>query len=146
MRLFHQHATTKHELSLHHYYTSLLHSLRTAQSSQQLLDATTLSLLLQRLSTLIRLALRNVNGEEDYDNGQNREEWELLGAAAASIEGVEIGIGVSPMTENPSDMGSPSKSIAGLPSTPHAQVNRSCLQDSLQGPLHLSGMMLGMGI
>lgn len=117
MRLFHQHATTKHELSLHHYYTSLLHSLRTAQSSQQLLDATTLSLLLQRLSTLIRLALRNVNGEEDYGSGQNREEWELLGAAAASIEGLEIGIGVSPMTENPSDMGSPSKSIAGLPST-----------------------------
>jgi hypothetical protein len=132
MRLFHQHATTKHELSLHHYYTSLLHSLRTAQSSQQLLDATTLSLLLQRLSTLIRLALRNVNGEEDYDNGQNREEWELLGAAAASIEGVEIGIGVSPMTENPSDMGSPSKSIAGLPSTARSSsVSSACTSQSV---------------
>ena len=128
----HQHATTKHELSLHHYYTSLLHSLRTAQSSQQLLDATTLSLLLQRLSTLIRLALRNVNGEEDYDNGQTREEWELLGAAAASIEGLEIGIGVSPMTENPEDMGSPSKSIPGLPSTARSSsVSSVCTSQSV---------------
>ncbi|KAG7531361.1 hypothetical protein FFLO_04422 [Filobasidium floriforme] len=110
------HAATKHELSLHQYYTSLLHSLRTAQSSQQLLDSTTLSLLLQRLSTLIRMALRNVNGEEDMDGNGSREEWELLGAAAASIEELNLGASLSPAAES-SQAFSPATSIAGLPST-----------------------------
>jgi hypothetical protein len=68
------------------------------------------------LSTLIRMALRNVNGEEDMDGAGNREEWELLGAAAASIEELNLGASLSPAAES-SQAFSPATSIAGLPST-----------------------------
>lgn len=64
-----QHAATQHELTLHQYYTSLLQQLQTTHSTSSLHDSTTLSTLLQRLSTLIRAALRSTNGEdEDFDH------------------------------------------------------------------------------
>ena len=62
-----QHASQQHDLSLHSYYTSLLQSLQTAHSAAQLHDDTSLSLLLARLSTLLRSALRSMGGE-DADN------------------------------------------------------------------------------
>ncbi|GFZ47096.1 hypothetical protein JCM24511_04838 [Saitozyma sp. JCM 24511] len=58
------HASQQHDLSLHSYYTSLLQTLQTAHSSAQLHDNTSLSLLLTRLSTLLRSALRSLGGEE----------------------------------------------------------------------------------
>ncbi|KAJ9118312.1 hypothetical protein QFC22_004223 [Naganishia vaughanmartiniae] len=60
-----QHAATQHELTLHQYYTSLLQQIQTTHSTSALHDSTTLSTLLQRLSTLIRAALRTVNGEDE---------------------------------------------------------------------------------
>jgi hypothetical protein len=65
------------------------------------------------------MALRNVNGEEDSDGAGNREEWELLGAAAASIEELNLGASLSPAAES-SQAFSPATSIAGLPSTARA--------------------------
>lgn len=62
------------------------------------------------------MALRNVNGEEDMDGSGSREEWELLGAAAASIEELNLGASLSPAAES-SQAFSPATSIAGLPST-----------------------------
>lgn len=59
-----QHASQQHDLSLHSYYTTLLSSLQTAHSSSKLHDDTTLSLLLSRLSTLLRTTLRSLGGEE----------------------------------------------------------------------------------
>ncbi|KAJ9099927.1 hypothetical protein QFC21_003932 [Naganishia friedmannii] len=59
------HAATQHELTLHQYYTSLLQQIQTTHSTSALHDSTTLSTLLQRLSTLIRAALRTVNGEDE---------------------------------------------------------------------------------
>ncbi|WVW79406.1 hypothetical protein I302_101375 [Kwoniella bestiolae CBS 10118] len=61
------HSSQQHDLSLHSYYTSLLQTLQTAHSSAQLHDSTSLSLLLTRLSTLLRSALRSMGGE-DSDN------------------------------------------------------------------------------
>lgn len=58
------HSSQQHDLSLHSYYTSLLQTLQTAHSSAQLHDSTSLSLLLNRLSTLLRSALRSMQGEE----------------------------------------------------------------------------------
>lgn len=58
-------AATEHELKLHHYYTNLIAQLQTSHSTSTLLDSTTLSTLLTRLSVLIRAALRNLNGEDD---------------------------------------------------------------------------------
>ncbi|BEI84307.1 hypothetical protein CcaverHIS002_0409110 [Cutaneotrichosporon cavernicola] len=58
------HASQQHDLALHSYYTQLLQSLQTAHSAAQLHDDTSLSLLLTRLSTLLRTALRSTNGEE----------------------------------------------------------------------------------
>ncbi|KAL1411154.1 hypothetical protein Q8F55_002104 [Vanrija albida] len=58
------HASQQHDLALHSYYTQLLQSLQTAHSAAQLHDDTSLSLLLTRLSTLLRSALRSLNGEE----------------------------------------------------------------------------------
>ncbi|WVR09036.1 hypothetical protein IAU60_006096 [Kwoniella sp. DSM 27419] len=58
------HSSQQHDLSLHSYYTSLLQQLQTAHSSAQLHDATSLSTLLTRLSTLLRSALRSLGGEE----------------------------------------------------------------------------------
>ncbi|RXK38991.1 hypothetical protein M231_03721 [Tremella mesenterica] len=57
-------SSQQHDLSLHSYYTSLLQQLQTAHSSAQLHDNTSLSLLLTRLSTLLRSALRSLGGEE----------------------------------------------------------------------------------
>ncbi|ORY28801.1 hypothetical protein BCR39DRAFT_559365 [Naematelia encephala] len=57
-------SSQQHDLSLHSYYTSLLQTLQTAHSSAQLHDDTSLSLLLTRLSTLLRSALRSMGGEE----------------------------------------------------------------------------------
>lgn len=62
-----QHASQQHDLSLHSYYTSLLQSLQTAHSAAQLHDDTSLSLLLARLSTLLRSTLRSMGGEEAID-------------------------------------------------------------------------------
>jgi hypothetical protein len=59
-----QHASTQHDLSLHSYYTSLLQTLQTAHSSAHLHDNASLSLLLHRLSTLLRSALRALGGED----------------------------------------------------------------------------------
>lgn len=58
-------AATEHELKLHHYYTNLIAQLQESHSTTTLLDSTTLSTLLTRLSVLIRAALRNLNGEDD---------------------------------------------------------------------------------
>ncbi|WWC73054.1 uncharacterized protein I206_107019 [Kwoniella pini CBS 10737] len=58
------HSSQQHDLSLHSYYTSLLQTLQTAHSSAQLHDSTSLSLLLNRLSTLLRTALRSMGGED----------------------------------------------------------------------------------
>ncbi|TXT13712.1 hypothetical protein VHUM_01079 [Vanrija humicola] len=58
------HASQQHDLALHSYYSQLLQSLQTAHSAAQLHDDTSLSLLLTRLSTLLRSALRSLNGEE----------------------------------------------------------------------------------
>ncbi|WVQ81282.1 hypothetical protein IAT38_003405 [Cryptococcus sp. DSM 104549] len=58
------HSSQQHDLSLHSYYTSLLQTLQTAHSSAQLHDSTSLSLLLNRLSTLLRSALRSLQGED----------------------------------------------------------------------------------
>ncbi|WRT69111.1 uncharacterized protein IL334_006095 [Kwoniella shivajii] len=58
------HASQQHDLSLHSYYTSLLQTLQTAHSSAQLHDSTSLSLLLTRISTLLRTALRSMGGED----------------------------------------------------------------------------------
>ncbi|KAL7420990.1 hypothetical protein Q5752_003874 [Cryptotrichosporon argae] len=58
------HASQQHDLSLHSYYTSLLQNVQTAHSSAQLHDDTSLSLLLTRLSSLLRLALRSMGGED----------------------------------------------------------------------------------
>ncbi|WWC63985.1 uncharacterized protein I303_106591 [Kwoniella dejecticola CBS 10117] len=58
------HSSQQHDLSLHSYYTSLLQTLQTAHSSAQLHDSTSLSLLLTRLSTLLRTALRSMGGED----------------------------------------------------------------------------------
>ena len=60
-----QHAATQHELTVHRYYTSLIQQLQTTHSTSSLHDSTTLSTLLQRLSTLIRAALRATNGEDE---------------------------------------------------------------------------------
>lgn len=62
------------------------------------------------------MALRNVNGEEDSDGTNQREEWELLGAAAASIEELNLGA-VHSSPEHSSQGFSPTTSISGLPST-----------------------------
>lgn len=59
-----QHASQQHDLSLHSYYSSLLQTLQTAHSSAHLHDDTSLSLLLNRLSTLLRSALRSLGGED----------------------------------------------------------------------------------
>ncbi|KAK4687245.1 hypothetical protein P7C73_g2879, partial [Tremellales sp. Uapishka_1] len=61
------HASSQHDLSLHSYYTSLLQTLQTAHSSAQLHDNTSLSLLLTRLSTLLRSAMKSLGGEQDFD-------------------------------------------------------------------------------
>ncbi|CAK9779930.1 hypothetical protein CC85DRAFT_287600 [Cutaneotrichosporon oleaginosum] len=58
------HSSQQHDLALHSYYTQLLRSLQTAHSAAQLHDDTSLSLLLTRLSTLLRSALRSANGED----------------------------------------------------------------------------------
>ncbi|GMK57116.1 hypothetical protein CspeluHIS016_0309560 [Cutaneotrichosporon spelunceum] len=58
------HASQQHDLALHSYYTQLLQSLQTAHSAAQLHDDNSLSLLLTRLSTLLRAALRSTNGED----------------------------------------------------------------------------------
>ncbi|XAO25050.1 hypothetical protein I312_103859 [Cryptococcus bacillisporus CA1280] len=58
------HSSQQHDLSLHSYYTALLQTLQTAHFSAQLHDSTSLSLLLNRLSTLLRSALRSMQGEE----------------------------------------------------------------------------------
>ncbi|WVN87918.1 uncharacterized protein L203_103115 [Cryptococcus depauperatus CBS 7841] len=63
-------SSQQHDLSLHSYYTSLLQTIQTAHSSAQLHDSTSLSLLLNRLSTLLRSALRSLQGEQpdsDFD-------------------------------------------------------------------------------
>jgi len=78
-----QHASQQHDLSLHSYYTSLLQTLQTAHSSAQLHDNTSLSLLLTRLSTLLRLALRSMGGEE--------VELDLAGLLNGNGNGSDIG-------------------------------------------------------
>lgn len=50
------------------------------------------------------------------DGAGSREEWDLLGAAAASIEELNLGASLSPAAES-SQAFSPATSIAGLPST-----------------------------
>ncbi|ODN74481.1 hypothetical protein L202_06865 [Cryptococcus amylolentus CBS 6039] len=78
------HTSQQHDLSLHSYYTHLLQTLQTAHSSAQLHDSTSLSLLLNRLSTLLRSALRSMQGE---DTGV--EEQEDIGAMGKAIEEAE---------------------------------------------------------
>jgi hypothetical protein len=72
-----QHASQQHDLSLHSYYTTLLQSLQTAHSSSKLHDDTSLSLLLSRLSTLLRTTLRSLGGEE-VDGSLEEELSELV--------------------------------------------------------------------
>lgn len=108
---FPQHAATKHELSLHHYYTTLLHNLRTAQSSEKLLDSTTLSTLLQRLSTLIRLALRSVNGEDDMGRS---EEWETLAQAVDMVDSLRLGDSITARHEIDEEDKNDKTSVSGL--------------------------------
>lgn len=90
-----QHAATQHELSLHAYYTSLIAQLQSSHSSSTLLDSTTLSTLLVRLSGLIRAALRSVNGEEtseedkeylgDFVNQMGEDGKEEVGESAGAL-------------------------------------------------------------
>lgn len=108
--LINQHASQQHDLSLHSYYSSLLQTLQTAHSSAHLHDNTSLSLLLTRLSTLLRSALRSLGGEEPEIDLTN-----LLSLSIPSGTGHSDDSGPS----SPKSVSSGKKSIQKPPSRTH---------------------------
>ncbi|TYJ57351.1 hypothetical protein B9479_001890 [Cryptococcus floricola] len=121
------HTSQQHDLSLHSYYTHLLQTLQTAHSSAQLHDSTSLSLLLNRLSTLLRSALRSMQGE---DTGvEEQEDIGAMGKAIEEAERVLAGEGSSALEApapdessrgpSPTSQPLPSQSAKTLPRAPH---------------------------
>ncbi|ODN95820.1 hypothetical protein L198_04438 [Cryptococcus wingfieldii CBS 7118] len=121
------HTSQQHDLSLHSYYTHLLQTLQTAHSSAQLHDSTSLSLLLNRLSTLLRSALRSMQGE---DTGvEEQEDIGAMGKAIEEAERVLAGEGSSALDPpapdgssrgpSPTSQPLPSQSAKTLPRAPH---------------------------
>ncbi|WWC91165.1 uncharacterized protein L201_006106 [Kwoniella dendrophila CBS 6074] len=116
------HSSQQHDLSLHSYYTQLLQTLQTAHSSAQLHDSTSLSLLLTRLSTLLRTALRSMGGEDCENDISN-----LPGLLNLLNGGNNGGIGESQISEISSSPKS-NKSFGGnnnnktLPKAPNKPI------------------------
>ncbi|WVQ75551.1 hypothetical protein IAR50_005178 [Cryptococcus sp. DSM 104548] len=121
------HTSQQHDLSLHSYYTHLLQTLQTAHSSAQLHDSTSLSLLLNRLSTLLRSALRSMQGEDTGDGGD--EDLGAMGKAIEEAERVLAGESSSALNAPPPNASSrgpsptsqplPSQTAKTLPRAPH---------------------------
>ncbi|WWD21235.1 hypothetical protein CI109_105719 [Kwoniella shandongensis] len=116
------HASQQHDLSLHSYYTSLIQTLQTAHSSAQLHDSTSLSLLLNRLSTLLRSALRSLGGEETDIDLASQLPGLLSFAAGAGGSPSSLMLGRPNDASSSSEPSSPAKSISSLPRAPARPV------------------------
>ncbi|KAK8844106.1 hypothetical protein IAR55_006900 [Kwoniella newhampshirensis] len=132
------HASQQHDLSLHSYYTSLIQTLQTAHSSAQLHDSTSLSLLLNRLSTLLRSALRSLGGEEtDIDLASQLPGLLSFAANASSGASAGAGDGASPTSSQPNASPtppSPTKSTSSsLLSIPRAPARPAPFPGSIPG-------------